>query len=525
MKVFVSYAYDSPEHERDVRLLAELLRANGVDVWLDKWVSHRLNWGQVTLAEMEAADYVLAIASPGYRQAAEDLSRPAERRGAQAEIGLLREFLQEDRTTWTRKILPVLLPDHGVQEVPRFLHPYNETHYRIASFTVDGVRELLELLVGQPTLRPPEVGKPPHMPVLSGGVASGDAPQLNGWTRFAVVDHEQLFGIDVELDQLGVLLGNRDGDWIISIFGPPGAGKTTLAYAAVKRHAARAGYRRIAWVSAKSAHLTPLGEVERSRRAAMDWRDVLCDVAARLELDISDNPMTVERELPRALAALADDEPCLIVVDNLETVQDADAAIHYLEQTSVTRPHKVILTTRQSAMSRQSHRVRERRWDGLRPDAARQYAQYLWQDGHGQRLSPADVDEVAAASEGIPLLVKLVIRLAMFEAQPVGAVVTHIRDSRGDIGAGIADYLYAHSLDALAARVGFDAATRIMNVFCSRVGGESFSADEFYRLSRLSDRQVFDRAKAAACQLALVRSLAGNTRFTVHSLLRQFVCG
>ena len=524
-RVFVSYAYDSPDHEQDVLRLSELLHGNGVDVRLDKWVLDRLNWGQLTLAELEAADYVLVIASPDYRRAAEDPSRPAVRRGAQAEIGLLREFLQQDRATWIRKILPVLLPGRTKEDVPRFLHPYNETHYKVSAFTVQGAETLFRILTGQPAHRPPPTGEPPYLPAVGSDGSPESAVGPNRWTKFAVVDHEALFGVDAELERLGVLLGNRDGDWIISIFGPPGAGKTTLAYAAVKRYAARAGYRRIAWVSAKSARMTPLGEVERTRRAAMDWRDVLRDVAARLELGIPDNPMTVEKELPRSLAALADHDPCLIVVDNLETVQDARAAIQYLEQKLVTRPHKVVLTTRESASTPNSHSVRERRWDGLLPDAARQYAEYLGQDSPGLELSRMDLDEVAAASEGIPLLIKLIVRLAMFGAQPVRDVVDRIHDSRADVGASVGDYLYAESLNALASRVGQGEAGMTMNAFCVKVGGESLTADEFYRLSRLPDRKTFERAKAAACQLALVRSLAGNTRFTVHSLLHRFVCG
>jgi hypothetical protein len=554
-RVCVTYAYDSPED--DVLRLCELLHGNGVEVWMDKWVQERLNWGHLTLAVIQAADYVLAIASPGYQRAGDGQALPDEHRGAQAEIGLLRELLQQDRSTWTRKILPVLLPGRSEADLPRFLHPYNETHYRVTDFTVEGAESLIRVLTNQPAYSRPDPGDAPSLPprrlgrqtaagrdqargdrILAGGDhrvpdrsrdggysgTPGHADNVNAWARFAVVDHEELFGIDAEVERLGGLLGNRDGDWIISIFGAPGAGKTTLAYEVVKRHAARTGYRRIAWVSAKSAYMTSLGEVERERRTILNWRDMLLEIAAQLDLGISPNPMTIERELPRSLAPLADNEPCLVVVDNLETVQDARAAIKYMEQESVIRPHKVILTTRESA-AQHSHRVRERRWDGLDPKAARRYAEYLGQDDPDLDLSRQDLDGIVAASDRIPLLIKLIIKLAIFERQSINDIVGRMRDNQAELGANIGGYLYGESLTALESKVGTEGAVKIMNVFCSKVGGESFTSEEFYRLSRLPDKKTFEQAKAAACQLALVRSLAGNTQFTVHGLLREFVCG
>ena len=91
------------------------------------------------------------------------------------------------------------------------------------------------------------------------------------------------------------------------------------------------------------------------------------------------------------------------------------------------------------------------------------------------------------------------------------AVVRRIRDRTGVLGTTVGSYLYAESLMALESRVGTLGAVRIMNVFCCRAPGEFFTDEEFHQLSRLPDRDEFERAKAAACQLALVRALDGNT--------------
>jgi len=343
------------------------------------------------------------------------------------------------------------------------------------------------------------------------------------WTRFAVVDHEQIFGVADEVERLGILLGSTDGAWIISLFGAAGAGKTTLAYEVVKRHAARAGYQRIAWVSAKSMHLTCLGTVDQERRTEMDWRDLLVELAVQLKLGIPPNPMMIDRELPQALADLGDDQRCLMVIDNVETVREAQRAIQFIERESLIRPHKVILTTRESA-SGFSRRVQEVRWEGLSRDASQRFAEYLARDDRDLDLAQTDLDEIVAASDRIPLLIKLIVRLAMFERLSIAQVVARIRDKRTELGASLAAFLYDESLAALSARVGDQRAIKLMIVFCAKAGGESFSADEFHRLSGIANRERFDQALAAANQLALIRSLAGNTRFTVHSLLREFVC-
>jgi hypothetical protein len=61
-------------------------------------------------------------------------------------------------------------------------------------------------------------------------------------------------------------------------------------------------------------------------------------------------------------------------------------------------------------------------------------------------------------------------------------------------------------------------------VFCGRPSGESFIATDFFEVSLIGDREVFDRARVAAHSLALIRGVDGNRRFTVHPLLREYVC-
>jgi hypothetical protein len=72
--------------------------------------------------------------------------------------------------------------------------------------------------------------------------------------------------------------------------------------------------------------------------------------------------------------------------------------------------------------------------------------------------------------------------------------------------------------------VGEDAAKGLMNAFCVLPAGTSLSGDDFFELSTIADRATFDRARSAARDLALIRGAAGNRKFAVHPLLRQYIC-
>jgi hypothetical protein len=68
---------------------------------------------------------------------------------------LLRELYHSDPGTWTRRILPVVLPGRSVGEIPLFLQPRTADHYMVTSFTPEGAGDLLRTLRGKPSCPPP----------------------------------------------------------------------------------------------------------------------------------------------------------------------------------------------------------------------------------------------------------------------------------------------------------------------------------------------------------------------------------
>jgi hypothetical protein len=161
-RVFVTYAYESKGHEEDVLRLCQLLCENGVDARLDKWAAdRRRDWGEWMREQIDRADFVLAVASPGYRRAGDGDAASDEHRGVQAEAALLRDRMQEDRAKWREMILPVVLPGGRVADIPSFLQPFSGTHYAVQDFTVAGAEDLLRVVTRQPPYRPPLPGRVP----------------------------------------------------------------------------------------------------------------------------------------------------------------------------------------------------------------------------------------------------------------------------------------------------------------------------------------------------------------------------
>jgi len=165
-KVFLSYTHDDEAHRKAVLDFATFLTEQGIDIVLDRWTSgRRQDWQAWATKNMTESDYVVVIASPGYRRMG-DGNGPNDRNiGGQSEAALLRDLLQGDRNTWTQKILPVLLPGREVDAIPLFLQPHAADRYPVESLTVEGAEDLLRVLTRQPRhVRPPLGPRPVLLP-------------------------------------------------------------------------------------------------------------------------------------------------------------------------------------------------------------------------------------------------------------------------------------------------------------------------------------------------------------------------
>lgn len=353
----------------------------------------------------------------------------------------------------------------------------------------------------------------------------GQVPAVTDrWRARALIEEDVLFGIAEALEELGPWITGADPMCIVSIFGAGGAGKTTLAYEAVKRYAVPGHFTRVAWVSAKSSELTLAGKVEQMARTSFYWRELLVDIAEQLALLVDRAPTQIEKKFADGLSALDPAERCLIVVDNLESMVDAKYAVEYLDRHDAFTRHRVVLTTRDSVLPYTVH-ARQKEWNRLPDEPARQLVAHLGRNDPGLGLFAAEIDEVVQAAAGNPLIIKLIMRLCIDRKQTVAEVVRRIRTDAATGGTGLASFLFHSSIEALYDRVGEEDGANLLNVFCPFAPGTTIGVEEFYRRSGIDSRERFDEAKAVAARLALLTASQGNARFAVHSLLQAFFCG
>ncbi|MGA6167493.1 tetratricopeptide repeat protein [Amycolatopsis magusensis] len=226
-RIFVSYAHDCAEHQEQVLAFCALLTRSGVEVHVDAWYTgQRRDWYAWMHEQIDLADFVVVIASPGYRGAGDGTGACHRNPGVRSEAAELRDRLHQDRETWVRKLFPVVLPGRSIDEIPRFLQPRCADHFLVAELTEAGIEELLRLFHGVPTHPRPELGpRPGLLPV------PGTAPQpLLATTVTLPRDIPAFTGRADQLDELITPDGRAaDSVTIYAIDGMPGVGKTAFA--------------------------------------------------------------------------------------------------------------------------------------------------------------------------------------------------------------------------------------------------------------------------------------------------------
>jgi SEFIR domain len=158
-RAFVSYAHDSQPHKESVRGFCEVLAEAGIDVKVDRWaIGERRDWQLWATSQILESDFVIIIASPACRRVGDGTVTPGTHAGLQSEMRTLRELYHSDPATWTRKMLPVVLPGRSVNEIPLFLQPYTADHFVVPSISPAGAEDLLRLLTRQPCESGPAPG-------------------------------------------------------------------------------------------------------------------------------------------------------------------------------------------------------------------------------------------------------------------------------------------------------------------------------------------------------------------------------
>lgn len=176
VRVFISYSQDSPTHKAAVLDLADRLRADGIDAWIDQYVAAPPEgWPRWMSDQVERAQHIVLVCTETYKRRFEGRETPGTGKGATWE-GLLATQVLYDAGTINEKLIPVLFDGASDAHIPLALKPY--THYRLPA----GYDGLYRHLTGQPAVVAPPLGKvrvvapPPRgqalpaQPVVSAGL-------------------------------------------------------------------------------------------------------------------------------------------------------------------------------------------------------------------------------------------------------------------------------------------------------------------------------------------------------------------
>jgi hypothetical protein len=144
-KAFISYSWDDDAHKEWVKQLATRLRADGVDVTLDRW--HAAPGDQIP-AFMERAvrenDFVIAVCTPRFQERSDGRGGGV---GYEGDIMTAYAFTGGDK----RKFIPVLRRGSWIEAAPTWLlgrakidlsgDPYSDSEYEELLRTLHGARE------------------------------------------------------------------------------------------------------------------------------------------------------------------------------------------------------------------------------------------------------------------------------------------------------------------------------------------------------------------------------------------------
>lgn len=151
-RVFISYSHDSELHRSRVLKLAQRLREDGVEAWIDQFENPpNEGWPRWMQKQLTTACFVLLVCTETYRRRFEGELAHGTGRGSNWEGFLTQQLLYEDDARNLRYV-PVLLDGSKAQDVPLVLRA--TSYYQLP----DHYWELYRRLTDQLAVAPVAVG-------------------------------------------------------------------------------------------------------------------------------------------------------------------------------------------------------------------------------------------------------------------------------------------------------------------------------------------------------------------------------
>jgi tetratricopeptide (TPR) repeat protein len=349
-KVFISYSHDSLEHTRRVHALADRLRADGVEAWIDQYAQDpNEGWIRWMRSRVKQADRVLLIFTETYQRRFEGDEEEGKGLGATFEGVIVTQTLYESGGR-NAKFRPVVFRQEDEQFIPLELRQFN----RYGVDTEQNYKELLRWLHEAPRIVAPTVGQKPELPPerASELFSSGKREDKKPIHNLPFPPNPAFTGREAELKKLHEELQNRVDVAVtqtVAIHGLGGVGKTQLAVEYAWEFLD--DYDAVLWVKGDSPEALDGG---------------LAALASLLRLSESgERKQAVQTRA--VLGWLHGHEHWLLIADNADT----DEAVRALsDRLPPSLPGQVLITSR---ISNWPVNIQDLALDLLSPDAATRY--------------------------------------------------------------------------------------------------------------------------------------------------------
>lgn len=350
----------------------------------------------------------------------------------------------------------------------------------------------------------------------STGAFSSDHHSLLQWKSMVIVDHSELIGFADHLIFIQARLRDKYNRMIV-INGAGGVGKTTLTYELVNRNIQDLNIQQVAWVSAKQ-----MIDVRKQNNVFLD--DILMDVLSQLKSHVPATRRALIKEDFEQYVN-TNEQRMLVVVDNLESIEAADILLTYFKTIQRRNKHFACIFTSRFPPTA-ANDIIARRVTGFKSGEAvdsnqvREYILSLSPDFAGS-LNESFINLVALKSDGNPFIIRFIVRTIQHDYKTIEQVTQELEQE--DAGHDIKKYLYDAALGELYRKYDRDA-HKLMLSFCAIAPGENYKREDLREAAQIDDTLVFNELLKEACGLNLIRALNINQYFTVHSLLRVYIC-
>ncbi len=332
--------------------------------------------------------------------------------------------------------------------------------------------------------------------------------------RLDAPTYSRLFGMQDEIDQVRAELEKSSEPWFLAFEGMGGIGKTALADALVRDLAYSSYFHDIAWISARRRLFRLTGSVEASEAVVNLTPEEFIDRLVE-QLRLNDLKRQVDRRKFLGVKAYLSSEPCLIVVDNLETARDYEALIPHLRQ--LAGPSKFILTTRYSLRGESGIYIVP--LHGLSPEHTLELIRYeagLQGLADLSEASDADLLKIYEVTGGNPLATKLVI--GQLHTFPLPTILKRLEKCQGGPTGDMLDFIFADAWETLDPKSQWVLQAMLV---ISDAGG---------RLEQIVSASKLDLDEVMMCMRTLVQyslvNVSGDLherRYKLHPLTQSFV--